>query len=495
MRKNHLFYRGRTLALLAVAAGFIGFSSCAQDGFDKEKWDNGVYNTQLENPAADDILITPNADGTMQTIKWPVVYGGGGYKVLLKNLTTEKTVLDTIMDVTTITVSRAEDSNYQLEFAVLDNKEHNNTGSSTLIKTFTTFATADGSIPAGDLNQWFASNPLPEGKNEVVYDLAEGGSYTLSGKLDFGAQSVTLRSVGENANLTTSDGACFVIGNGIKLQNLNIDCTGNKANALLLMTDKPSEALSTEALGYKAKGANQDGYVMTNAVLIKNVNIKNLNKSLIYGNKKPWSLTSLIINNCMIQLDNGDNGSSLINMYGGGNGLIKSLTIKNSTLFNLQKNTNAYVVRYSNGSAAQPQKIFGTGATATLSLTNNTFANVYTGKDFANNMANTPSITTTLTDNIFYDVFRIYQFVQTQTVRKTVNNYIWWVQSSKQTNDITRTDSDGNPLCTEADPGFPTMDALKALDFTQQNCGANFTPSGTPLDNKAGDPRWLPTAE
>ena len=67
------------------------------------------------------------------------------------------------------------------------------------------------------------------------------------------------------------------------------------------------------------------------------------------------------------------------------------------------------------------------------------------------------------------------------------------MNTPKQTNDITRTDSNGNPLCTEADPGFPTIDALTPMDLSQPNGGANFVPSGLPLENRAGDPRWLPT--
>ena len=125
-------------------------------------------------------------------------------------------------------------------------------------------------------------------------------------------------------------------------------------------------------------------------------------------------------------------------------------------------------------------------------MTHCTLANVFTGKDMANNLANTNLITTTMTDNIFYDVFRVYQFVQTNTVITTTNNSIWWVKTSPQSNYTSRTDSNGNPLCTEADPGFPTMEELSPLDFGAENAGADFTPSGIPADNRAGDPRWLP---
>ena len=43
---------------MSLAAGVLLFASCAQDGFDEESFDSGVYNTQLEAPSTDDIQIT-----------------------------------------------------------------------------------------------------------------------------------------------------------------------------------------------------------------------------------------------------------------------------------------------------------------------------------------------------------------------------------------------------------------------------------------------------
>ncbi len=497
MKKTYFSLRRKAYSLMSLAAGVLLFASCAQDGFDEENFDSGVYNTQLEAPSIDDIQITASADGSKQTISWPVVYGAGGYHAILKNTTAGEIVVDSIYDGTSFAVDRIEDNNYELSLEVLGNEERNNKGCEPVIKTFNTFAVAFATIPSGsDLYEYFQNNPLPDlQENDLIYDLEPGGQYTMSGKIDFGAQNSMIRVIGDdNALITCSDGACFIFGNGFKMQNINIDNTDNTANGLFTMSDTPSESLSTEALGYKAAGANQNGYVMTNPVSLKNVNIKNLKKSLIYGNKTSWSLTNLIIENCIIQLDN-DGSNGVINMYGASNGLIKSIQISNNTFYNLKENSSAYFLRYSNSSNAQPQKIFGNGQNATITFTHNTVANVFTGKDFANNLANTNLITTTMTDNIFYDVFRIYQFVQTNTVKTTTNNYIWWVKTSQQSNDITRTDNNGHPLCTNADPGFPAMESLRALDFNAVNCGANFTPSGTPLSGMAGDPRWLPAAE
>ena len=499
MRKKSLIglirdsFKALRPSLLALGALAFMFVSCAQDGFDDESFDGGVYNTQLETPTAEDISVKSSDDGTRLIISWPLVYGAGGYHAVLTNLTTEEVVKDSIIDNNAFSAPRIEENNYELTLQVLGNTEKNNTGGELVLKAFNTFTPAFGTIPSGtDLNAFFAETTLPEQKDAIAFDLEQGGTYQLTDVLDFGNKYVVLRSTGTHATITTSPGACFMFGNGIKLQNIDIDATDNTANGLLLMSNTPDESLSIEALGYKDKGANQTGFVMTNPVTLKNVNVKGLKKSLIYGNKTNWSLLGLMIDGCMVQLDN-EESMGVINMSGAKNGLIKSMTVCNSTFYNLKKNSTAYFLRYGNSSNAQPRKIFGNGETAVLTLTNNTFANVFTDKDFANNLANTDAVTTILTDNIFYDVYRVYQFVQTNTKRTARNNFVWWVNTPKQTNDITRTDSNGNPLCTEADPGFPTIDALTPMDLSQPNGGANFVPSGLPLENRAGDPRWLPT--
>lgn len=103
-------------------------ASCAQDGFDDEEFDSGVYNTQLEAPSADDIKITPSTDGAMQTISWPLVYGAGGYHAILTDTDNGEVVKDTLIDGVSFATKRAEDTNYKISLAVLDNKEKNNKG-------------------------------------------------------------------------------------------------------------------------------------------------------------------------------------------------------------------------------------------------------------------------------------------------------------------------------------------------------------------------------
>ena len=107
------------------------------------------------------------------------------------------------------------------------------------------------------------------------------------------------------------------------------------------------------------------------------------------------------------------------------------------------------------------------------------------GKDFGNNMPNTNTLITILENNIFYDTYKINKALPTQGERTYKNNIIWGVTKSIDGNDLSRTDSNGNTIATEEDPGFGMI--LQELDLDQTNGGVNFTPQGT----KVGDPRWL----
>ena len=128
MATKQLSLHCKAWTLLSLATGAVLMASCAQDGFDDEEFDSGVYNTQLEAPSADDIKITPSTDGAMQTISGPLVYGAGGYHAILTDTDNGEVVKDTLIDGVSFATKRAEDTNYKISLAVLDNKEKNNKG-------------------------------------------------------------------------------------------------------------------------------------------------------------------------------------------------------------------------------------------------------------------------------------------------------------------------------------------------------------------------------
>ena len=180
MKKNHFFTYSKICTLALAGAGALFFTSCAKDGFDDETFDSGVSNTQVATISADEITITPSADGKSQTITWPVVMGAGGYLVSLVDLGNieEPIINDSIVDGCSVTGKREEDVNYKLTVLPLGNDKKNNSDArETTTKNISTFTPTYMTIPAGsDLNEWFAANPIPETAvdNMLNYDLEAG---------------------------------------------------------------------------------------------------------------------------------------------------------------------------------------------------------------------------------------------------------------------------------------------------------------------------------
>ena len=476
-------------------------SSCAQDGFDdNERFVAGVSNAQLQSPeiSADCFSTLTNPDGT-ESVKFtlPLVMGAGGYQCSVSVVddpsNPEALVTDSIVDGTTLTFERREDTKYEISIKTLGNPKYNNTEApeatvyaySTLVPALT--------IPTGvEISQWIAEN-LVGGEGELGFELQGGATYKLDGTLDFGLNTVTFRGdknnrpiieLGENGKLMTQG--------GLKVKFINFDCTNSKQTGVLELSNNPSETLSTEALGYKADGANQNGYVINDPIIIQECNFKNLKNALLYGNKKNWSLRDFRIIDCIAQLNN-TGSTPVIHMQGASNGLIKDMRIENSTFYNLVKNNSAYFIRYSNSSNAQPKKIFGNGDnSSTHVISHCTFAKVFTNKDFANNMPNTNTLKHTVEYTIFYDVFRLYQYLQIQSYILTPYNTMWGVDSgTPQGNDIGgRKDKQGRPYCTEDNPGF--TEPFKEFDLSQPKGGVDFRPSSNyTTTNRIGDPRWF----
>lgn len=477
-------------------------ASCADGIEDNERFSGGVTNAQLESPElTDDCFATMmNPDGSESVkVTWPVVYGAGGYlcNVAIVDDPTNpvKLIIDSVIDGCSVTFDRKEDTKYEFSLKTLGNEKLNNTDAqSPSVFAYSTLVPAL-TVPVGaEISEWINAQ-LSESTSteEIGFELKAGETYNLNGTLDFGMNKVTFR--GDKANRPTvivGPEGCISTQSGLKLKFMNFDCSTATQGGLLVLSNTPNEALSTEALGYKADGGNQNGYVITEPVIIQECNVKGLTKSLLYGNKTSWSLLDFRINDCIVQL-NHEGSNSLINLHGASNGLIKDMRIENSTFYNLMKNGSAYFLRYSNSSNANPKKIFGNGNnSSTHVISHCTFCKTFSNKDFANNMSNTNTVSLTVDHCIFYDVFRLYQYLQNNAKRSTTFNTIFGVDGGKpNNNDIGgRKDKDGNPYATEEDPQF-VGPFLQEFDLTQKLGGVNFKPTAPyATANQIGDPRW-----
>ena len=489
-----------TKTCIASLLALFAVTSCAVGYDDDERFSGGVSNAQLQSPelSADCFATITNPDGS-ESVKftWPLVMGAGGYlcnvAVVDDPTSPEYLITDSVVDGCSVIFERREDTKYSVSVKTLGNPKYNNAEAtetsefaySTLVPALT--------IPAGTEISRFIAENLAAADGELGFELLAGETYALDGTADFGLNTVTFR--GSKANRPT-----VVVGPqgristqaGLKIKFINFDCSGSNEGGLLVLPDSPDPSISTEALGYKAVGANQDGWVINDPVMFQECYVKGLKTSLLYGNKTNWSLRDFRINDCIVQLNNSSS-SSVINLYGASNGLIKDMRIENSTFYNLVENSSAYFLRYSNSSNAQPQKIFGSNdATTSHTVSHCTFSRTFTNKDFANMMPTVATFSITVDHSIFYDVFRLYQYFANNTTKKTEYNSICGANGgAPDNNDLSRRDSNDQPLAIQDDPQF-VGPFTQELDFTKENGGVNFRPTSPyATQNKIGDPRWF----
>ncbi len=506
--KNEESRTKRLRGIYACLSVVLFAASCETGVDDSEQFFSGVKNTRLESPAIGEqsFSVLTNPDGSESVkITWDVINGAGGYLLNVSCVSNPEdeavseaspmiVIQDSIVDGCSAVFPKIEDATYRISLLTKGNASLNNTDAAEAA-TYTYSALVPAvTIPAGEDIAAYIRENLQDDSKEQGFALEAGKTYRLDGTADFGLNTVTLRSTDINASRPTvmvgPEGKIMTQG-GLKIKFINFDCTECTQTGLLTLSDSPDPSISTESLGYKAAGANQDGFVINNPVLFQECNIRNLKKSLLYGNKKNWSLRDFRITDCIIQLDN-DGSDSFINLNGASNGLIKKLTIENSTVYNLVKNESAYFIRYSNSSNANPKKIFGDNDdSATYLLSHNTFCKTFSNKDFGNNLPNTNTVTMNVEYNIFYDVYRLNKIFGSSTIKNTPGNTIWGVDSGTPSNDDTeKKDNAGNPYSTLEDPQFAGP-FLQAFDLAQEKGGVNFTPAGSyAASQKAGDPRW-----
>lgn len=494
MKVKHYFLWGKMFGML-LTAGLLSFASCAE-GVDEETFNAGVTNIQLESPTIDkDCFSTiTDAEGNEKVkFAWKAVMGAGGYHCvvdIVDDPANPVNVIDSIVDRPSVVFDKLEDTNYAVSVLTLGNDKLNNKEAtaasdfaySTLVPAIT--------IPDGSVIDEFIKANFTPSDEEQAFELVAGGNYTMNGTVDFDLSLMTVR--GNKINRPTvvmNDKAGFITQAGLKIKFINFDCTNLTSTGFLTLSSNPSESISTESLGFKADGANQDGFVVMGSVIISECMFKNLPNAILYGNKKNWSLWDFRITECIVQMNN-TGSNPFIHLQGASNGAIKDMTIKNSTFFNLVANSNAYFIRYSNASNSQPKKLFGDGnAKITHTWADCTFYKTFTGKDFGNNTTQQNAATYYMDRCVFYDVFRLYQYLHNNCTRYCNNCTMHYDEASPQSNDTGgRKDNNGNPFTVEEDPGFD-LSQIHELDFSKPNGGVNFTAHGA-ISSQGGDPRW-----
>jgi len=482
------------------------FVSCAKGFDDNETFSGGVTNAQLESPVIDDNSFSTltNSDGTESVkITWPVVMGAGGYLLnvdLIEDpadptVTTENPVVvmqDSVVDGSSVVFTKTEDATYKIKIKTLGNEKLNNKEAQESTDFKYVALVPATTIPVGEDIAEYINNQLKDSDKEQAFALEAGKSYVLNGIVDFRLNVITLRSTDKDNRPTVKVGASggFMTQAGLKIKFINFDCSEMTGAGFLTLSGEPSETISIKSLGYDKDEANQE--LLKDC--IHDIFVKLYTKKDELGtidNLRSYLFISLKNKLCDELRRRMYMSDRVINLYGA-TGTIKDMTIKNSTFYNLVKNSSAYFIRYQNNS--QPWKYFGkSDNTSTHIISNNTFCKTFSNKDFGNNIPNDKtSMTQKVEYNIFYDVYRLYQYLQSNNKKSTVGNTIWGVDGGTPNGNDTggRKDDNGNPFATLEDPAF-VGPFLQELDLLKTNGGVDFEPKGAEaVKNKGGDPRW-----
>ena len=486
---------------LCCAAMAMFAVSCAQ-GVDDETWSAGISGVQLESPAAESIVfsLATDASGNEQVkVEWPVEMGAGGYEVTVINQndpTNPVVVVDhQTVDGCSLLFPLEEDTNYAVSVLTLGNERYNNSGAAEATTVSYSSVIGGQTIPAGTeigqyITDWmtahaeeYAAAVAADANFEWAFDLEAGAAYTLDVAAKSGLVPIRLRGVlGNRPIVTVGEKGSLSPASGLKIKNVNFDCTSMTSRALIEMDYSRTDVPLTSG-GQMA---------CTSPIRIESCWVKELTTSLFNISDGAWGIDEFRMSDCLVQLNckNGDQWHTFINGWSGTGyvngkagaswygGILKTYVL-NSTIWNRYPSASVgnknYFIRFSNQSI---DKCFGT-YNGVFDIKNSTLIRMMPNKDFGNNIANKPAYVITFEDSCFHDCYRLQKVKRGGTLVMSGNT----IQGVRNSVDST----DKKEFATESNHGFDESYIDNAiLDLTAANGGVNFTPA-----TGNGDPRWL----
>jgi len=354
------------------------FVSCIDGYKDEIIWTSNVKNVTLESPAADKITVKFSADGTEQTIEWPLVPGAGGYQVSVYNYDDPDHPVaigeeNQIVDGISVKRSSTEDTRYKVTIKALGNPKNNNKeAESATEKIYDNMLAVTAIIPNGtNLTDYFTANPVPSSDTELCYELVAGGNYSMTGNVSIGLTSVTIR--GDKVShplVNVTDGSFVNDGAGFKLKFIDLEYsgfTGTASNAVLLMN--PTFNPVAEA------NLSSGGYVViasTAPVALESCKITNLPYYLFYDGGKKYAIGTFLIKDCIIGLNTNSFGNATLRFAAG---MVKDMTWTNSTFYNelAPSHSSNRIMQISSGNTSSVKPANETWVNGTLTITNCTF--------------------------------------------------------------------------------------------------------------------------
>lgn len=503
MKQNLIFLRSVVKILPVAALLLAGLTTSCSEGADcDEVFQSSVHDTQLKSPELSFANKMTTSGSEVIQVSWPVVRGASGYKVSVQNVDDPSNpvvvINDSIVDGTSFTFSKKEDTNYSVSVLTLGNAELRNTDADApTVVAYSTMVPGQV-VPAGteDVAAWINSHII-DTDEEQAFELEAGATYVLNDAIDFLDKKVTFRGSKVNRPiLVLGEKGVVRTSSALNVKFINFDCTnqvpkgsGNGIYGVIEMSPEPPACRENPKETMK-------NYYLQETILIKDCMFKNLHGSLFAVGNCSWGIEDLRVDNCIVQLDwlekdywsNGSIISAYSNFFYKGvqdayYGGIKDLTIKNSTIYNIQPNATNYFMRWNNKDLKRciPTEL----QDGKFSIENCTLSMVMTGKNWGDRTPNTKEYVVCFNNNVVYDTYRLQKIIQ--------GNCTWDVNKGSNTiwgRAVAIDGTDKEKIATEEDPGFTDDQVHKPLDLTQPNGGVNFKATGA-ISSTVGDPRWL----
>ncbi len=503
MKQNLIFLRSVVKVLPVAALLLAGLTTSCSEGADcDEVFSSSVHDTQLNSPELSFANKMTTSGSEVVQVSWPVVKGAGGYKVSVKNVDDPSNpvaiINDSIVDGTSFTFPKKEDTNYSVSVLTLGNDALRNAeAAAPTIVAYSTMVPGQV-IPAGteDVAAWVKEHII-DTDEEQAFELEAGATYVLNDAIDFLDKKVTFRGSKVNRPiLVLGEKGVVRTSSALNVKFINFDYTnqvpkgtGNGIYGVIEMSPEPPACRENPLETMK-------NYYLAETILIKDCMFKNVHGCLFAAGNCSWGIEDLRIDNCIIQLDcdgkgywsNGAIFSAYTNWYYKGvqdsyYGGIKDFSLKNSTVYNIKANETNYFMRWNNKDLKRciPTEL----QDGKFTIENCTLSKVMTGKNWGDRTPNTKEYVTTFNNNVVYDTWRLQKIIQgncTWNVDMTTNAIQGVVNAVDGT--------DKSKIATEEEIGFTEDQVTQPLDLTQPNGGVNFKATGA-ISSKVGDPRWL----
>jgi hypothetical protein len=475
--------------IMALVVFMLFFASSCTEGYqDDWEWTSSVKNVTLESPAADNITVNFSADGSKQTITWPLVMGAGGYQVsVYNNDDPDNPVLigeeNEIVDGITIERPATEDTRYKVVIKALANEKNNNQEAETpAVKLYDNMLPVTAIIPNNtNLTEYFTANPIPGSTTELCYELEDGGSYTMTGNISQGRTSVTFRSGKvKHAKITVTDGSFVNGGAGLKFKFLDLDYSNFagvvNSNAVILMDSNfPTDGLTSSSY-----------FVVptTSPISFQAVKITGLKHYLFFDNNKKYAIGTLLIKDCIIGQNTNAFANAQIRFQ---SGMLKDFTAVNSTMYNevAPSNSSNRFMQISSGNVTSVKPTMETWANGSFTITNCTFYQMgKTAQSFNSNGAmGLATDKVTIQKNIFVDCYENGRVIS----RFRRGNTTAIFAGGENTQFFNGASFTGSQDVT-ADVNYFTADP----QLIHLGNGVFTMTGGAQISARTGDPRWLP---